>query len=49
MAQENDVKHIIREIQLKYAPDTRVEVFQIDIHQKGDTSIVKGVTTSKDA
>ena len=49
MAQENDVKQIIREIQLKYAPDTRVEVFQIDIHQKGDTSIVKGVTTSKDA
>ena len=49
MAQENDVKHIIREIQNKYAPDTRVEVFQIDTHQKGDTLIVKGVTTSKDA
>lgn len=49
MAQESDVKHIIREIQNKYAPDRRVEVFQIDIHQKGDTSIVKGVTTSKDA
>lgn len=49
MAQENDIKHIIREIQYKYAPDRRIEVFQIDSHQKGDTSIVKGVTTSKDA
>ena len=49
MDQENDIKHIIREIQYKYAPDGRVEVFQIDTHQKGDTSIVNGVTTSKDA
>ncbi|MBF6596725.1 MAG: C40 family peptidase [Fermentimonas sp.] len=49
MAQENDIKHIIREIQYKYAPDIRVEVFQIDTHQKGDMSIIKGVTTSKDA
>lgn len=49
MAQENDIKHIIREIQYRYAPDRRIEVFQIEIHQKGDTSIVKGVTTSKDA
>lgn len=49
MAQDNDIKHIIREIQYKYIPDTRVEVFQIDVHQKGDKSIVKGVTTSKDA
>ena len=49
MAQENDIKHIIREIQYRYAPDRRVEVFQIDIHQKGDSSIVKGATTSRDA
>ena len=49
MAQENDVKHIIREIQNKYAPDTRVEVFQIDTHQKGETLIVNGVTTSNAA
>lgn len=49
MAQENDIKHIIREIKNKYAPDSRVEVFEINAHHKNSTSIVSGVTTSRDA
>lgn len=49
MAQDNSIKHIIKDIQRKYAPDRRVEVFEIDIHQKGDISVLIGSTTSRDA
>ena len=49
IAQVNDVKHIIKNIQDKYAPDRRVEVFQIDISQKDDTFVLSGETTSKEA
>ncbi len=48
MAQENDLDNIIKGVQNKYAPDRRVEVFQVDAQLKVDSLILRGETTSKE-
>ena len=49
MAQDNAIEKIIKEVEGRYAPDKRIEVFQIEANLKGDSLILKGVTTSKEA
>lgn len=49
MAQEYDIENIISEIESKYIPDKRVEVFQIETHHNGESTIIRGATTSRDA
>jgi Cell wall-associated hydrolases (invasion-associated proteins) len=46
MAQNRDMKHIIQEVQEKYAPDKRVEVFHVEAILQADTLVLKGETTS---
>lgn len=49
MAQERDMQQIIEALQEKYAPDRRVELFQIAASQQKDTLVLRGETTSRDA
>lgn len=49
MAQHNDIQQIIEAVQLKYAPDRRVELFQVEASQQKDTLVLKGETTSRPA
>lgn len=46
MVQNNDAEQIIRNIQEKYAPDKRVEVFNVELFRKDNRFIIKGETTS---
>ena len=49
MAQNSDLQQIIAGIQAKYAPDGRVELFQITAYQQNDTLVLRGETTSREA
>jgi len=49
MAQHSDIQQIIEAVQLKYAPDRRVELFQVEASQQKDTLVLKGETTSRPA
>src|SRR5690554_5358275 len=49
MVQNNDAEQIIRNIQEKYAPDKRVEVFNVELFRKDNRFIIKGETTSSNA
>ncbi|MDD4776729.1 MAG: C40 family peptidase [Fermentimonas sp.] len=49
MDQKNDVEQVIREVQEKYAPDKRVEVFNAELLHKDKSVVVKGETTSREA
>lgn len=49
MAQNIDIQQIIAGIQGRYAPDGRVELFQITASQKNDTLVLRGETTSREA
>lgn len=45
MAQNKDIREIIESARVKYAPDTRIEVFNIKSYRQKDTLILKGETT----
>ncbi|NLY24038.1 MAG: SH3 domain-containing protein [Bacteroidales bacterium] len=49
MAQNSDMQHMIEAVQKKYAPDKRVELFQVEMLQQNDTLVLKGETTSRQA
>ncbi len=49
MAQNSDIQQIIAGLQEKYAPDGRVELFQIDASRQNDTLVLRGETTSREA
>ena len=49
MPQNNDISSVIKIVKEKYAPDGRVEIFDIVATQRNDTVILKGETTSKPA
>lgn len=49
MPQSIDIQYVIKILKEKYAPDSRVEVFNIVATQGKDTVILKGETTSKPA
>lgn len=49
MAQNSDLHQIIEAVQKKYAPDGRVELFQIEASHLKDTLVLRGETSSKDA
>ena len=49
MAQENEVQQLIDELREKYAPDRRVELFQVAAEQRGDTLVLEGVITNAEA
>ena len=40
MVQNNDAEQIIRNIQEKYAPDKRVEVFNVELFRKDNRFII---------
>lgn len=46
MAQNNEIKQIIETVREQYAPDKRVEVFDISVSKRADTLVLKGKTTS---
>lgn len=47
MAQNNNLRGIIESIRLKYVPDSRIEVFDIETYQQNDTLVLKGETTNQ--
>lgn len=49
MAQNSDIQQIAAGLQEKYAPDSRVELFQITASQLNDTLVLRGETTSREA
>lgn len=49
MGQHSDIQQIIEAVQLKYAPDRRVELFQVKALQQNDTLVLEGETTSRPA
>lgn len=49
MVQKNDAEQIIRNVQEKYAPDKRVEVFNAELLHKDKSVLIKGETTSSEA
>ena len=49
MAQNNDLQQMIEAIQERYAPDRRVELFQVEALQQEDTLVLQGETTSRQA
>lgn len=49
MAQNKDIREIIESVREKYAPDTRIEVFNIKTYRQKDTLILKGETTNRAA
>lgn len=49
MSQNIDMQHVFKMLKEKYAPDSRVEIFDIVIAQRKDTVILKGETTSEPA
>ncbi|MCE5179040.1 MAG: C40 family peptidase [Porphyromonadaceae bacterium] len=49
MAQNSDIQQIVAGLQEKYAPDGRVELFQITASQLNDTLVLHGETTSREA
>lgn len=49
MAQNKDIQQIIQSIGEQYAPDKRVEVFDIKATNRGDTLVLRGETTSESA
>lgn len=49
MAQDNDIQQIIAGLQEKYAPDGRVELFQITASRQNDTLVLRGETTTREA
>ncbi|MBF6627779.1 MAG: hypothetical protein ITG04_04620, partial [Proteiniphilum sp.] len=49
MGQHSDIQQIIEAVQLKYAPDRRVELFQVKALQQKDTLVLRGETTSRPA
>src|SRR5690606_21483723 len=44
---KSDLEKLIQNIENKYAPDKRVEVFSIKAIESGEESILKGETTSR--
>ena len=49
MAQGEDIKQVVKDVNLKYAPDRRVEVFQVEVDMNGESPVIKGETTSRAA
>lgn len=49
MPQNSDMDSVIKLLKEKYAPDSRVEVFNIVATQRKDTIVLKGATTSMPA
>lgn len=49
MVQRNDAEQIILNVQEKYAPDSRVEVFNAELMHKDKGVVIKGETTSREA
>ncbi|MDD2300808.1 MAG: hypothetical protein PHU69_14385, partial [Fermentimonas sp.] len=49
MVQKNDAEQIILNVQEKYAPDSRVEVFNAELVHKDKGVVIKGETTSREA
>ena len=49
MAQNKDIREIIESVREKYAPDPRIEVFNIKTYRQKDTLILKGETTNRAA
>ncbi|WP_366521745.1 SH3 domain-containing protein [uncultured Proteiniphilum sp.] len=49
MPQNIDMDSVIKLLKEKYAPDSRVEIFDVEVTQRKDTVILKGETTSKPA
>lgn len=49
MAQKNNVQELIGELRQRFAPDQRVDLFQITASVQGDTLVLEGVTTSAKA
>ena len=49
MSQHSDMQQIIETVRMKYAPDRRVELFQVKALQQNDTLVLKGETTSLQA
>lgn len=49
MSQKNDMESVIKLVKEKYAPDTRVEVFEIEAIRQTDKLILKGKTSSEAA
>jgi len=49
MAQNSDMQQIIEAAEERYAPDRRVELFQIKALQQKDSLVLQGETTSKQA
>ncbi|MDR1516975.1 MAG: C40 family peptidase [Dysgonamonadaceae bacterium] len=49
MAQTKDIQSVVASVKEKYAPDTRVEVFDIKTAQRGDSLVLKGKTSSEAA
>lgn len=49
MGQNSDIQQIVAGLQEKYAPDGRVELFQITASQKNDTLVLRGESTSREA
>ncbi len=49
MAQNSDIQQMIAGLQEKYAPDGRLELFQITASRLNDTLVLRGETTSREA
>ena len=47
MAQINEIEQLIEGVQSKYAPDQRVELFDVEVSQGADTLLITGKTTSE--
>ncbi|MEN6323112.1 MAG: C40 family peptidase [Proteiniphilum sp.] len=49
MAQNSDIQQVVAGLKEKYAPDSRVELFQITVLRLKDTLVLRGETTSREA
>lgn len=49
MAQNSDIQQIVAWLQEKYAPDSRVELFQITVSRLKENLVLRGETTSREA